>query len=101
MIPCVLAQVIESLSILQYRAGSLIECLEFIQLAVKNPSWNVVSSEGSLEFLPRNFMTNRYHGAEMVPPCSTRSVKLLCSEASLSVIRVVSRVEGKLGLHDA
>jgi hypothetical protein len=38
MIPCVLAQVIESLSILQYRAGSLIECLEFIQLAVKNPS---------------------------------------------------------------
>jgi hypothetical protein len=26
MITCVLAQVIESLSILQYRAGSLIEC---------------------------------------------------------------------------
>jgi hypothetical protein len=59
MIPCVLAQVVEGLSILQYRAGSLIECHTFIQLAVKNPNWDVVSSEGSLEFLPRNFMTSR------------------------------------------
>jgi hypothetical protein len=59
MIPCILAQVVKGLSILQYHAGSLIECQEFIQLAVKNPSWNVVSSEDSLEFLPRNFMTSR------------------------------------------
>jgi hypothetical protein len=34
MITCVLAQVIEGLSILQYRAGSLIECQKFIQLAI-------------------------------------------------------------------
>jgi hypothetical protein len=59
MIPFVLAQVIEGLSILQHRADSLIECQEFIQLAVKNSSWDVVSSESSLEFLPRNFMTSR------------------------------------------
>jgi hypothetical protein len=59
MIPRVLAQVIEGLGILQHSTGPLIECQEFIQLAVKNPIWNVVSSEGSLEFLPRNFMTRR------------------------------------------
>jgi hypothetical protein len=59
MITCVLAQVIEGLSILQYRAGSLIECQEFIQLAIKNSSWDVVPSESSLEFLLRNFMTGR------------------------------------------
>jgi hypothetical protein len=54
-----MAQVVEGLSILQYHVGSLIECQEFIQLAVKNSSWDVVSSAGSLEFLPRNFMTSR------------------------------------------
>jgi hypothetical protein len=59
MIPRVLTQVVEGLGILQYSAGSLIECQEFIQLAVKNPSWNVVSSEGILEFLSRNLMTSR------------------------------------------
>jgi hypothetical protein len=59
MIPHVLAQVVEGLGILQHSAGPLIECQEFIQLAVKNPSRNVVSPEGSLEFLPRNFMISR------------------------------------------
>jgi hypothetical protein len=59
MITCVLAQIVEGLSILQYRAGSLIECPEFIQLAIKNSSWDVVPSESSLEFLPRNFMISR------------------------------------------
>jgi hypothetical protein len=59
MIPRVLAQVVEGLGILQHSTGPLIECQEFIQLAVKNPIWNVVSSEGGIEFLPRNFMTSR------------------------------------------
>jgi hypothetical protein len=36
----------------------------------------------------------------VVPPCPSRSAKLLCSEASLGLIRAVSREEGKLGLHD-
>jgi hypothetical protein len=55
VITCILAQVVEGLSILQDRAGSLIECQKFIQLAVKNSSWDVVPSESSLEFLPRHF----------------------------------------------
>jgi hypothetical protein len=101
MITCVLAQVVEGLSILQYRAGSLIECQKFIQLVIKNSSWDVVPSESNLKFLPRNFMTSRKHSTEMVPPSSSRSTKLLHGEASLGVIRAVSREEGKLGLHDA
>jgi hypothetical protein len=59
MITCVLAQVVEGLSILQYHAGSLIECQEFIQLAIKNSRWDVVPSESSLEFHQRNFMISR------------------------------------------
>jgi hypothetical protein len=38
MISCILAQVIEGLSVLQYRVGSLIECQKFIQLSIKNSS---------------------------------------------------------------
>jgi hypothetical protein len=59
MITCVLAQVIEGLSILQYRVGSLIECQKFIQLAIKNSSWDMLPSESSLEFLPRHFTISR------------------------------------------
>jgi hypothetical protein len=59
MIPHLLAQVVEGLDIMQHSTGPLIECQEFIQLAVKNSSWNVVSPKGSLEFLPRIFMTSR------------------------------------------
>jgi hypothetical protein len=59
MITCVLAQVVEGLSVLQYRAGSLIECQELIQLAIKNSCWNVVPSKSSLEFLPRHFTISR------------------------------------------
>jgi hypothetical protein len=55
MISCILAQVIEGLSVLQYHAGSLIECQKFIKLAIKNSSWDMVPSESSLEFLPRHF----------------------------------------------
>jgi hypothetical protein len=36
----------------------------------------------------------------MVPACPSRSAKLLRGEASLGVIRAVSREEGKLGVHD-
>jgi hypothetical protein len=59
MITCVLAQVVEGMSVMQYHAGSLIECKKLIQLAIKNSSWDVVPSESSLEFLPRHFMTSR------------------------------------------
>ena len=87
--------------ILQYRAGSLIEGQKFIQLPIKNASWDVVSSEGSLEFLPRHFTISGEHGTEVVPTSPSRAAKLLRGEASLDVIRSVSREEGKLGLHDA
>jgi hypothetical protein len=38
---------------------------------------------------------------EMVPPCPSRSTNLLRGEASLGVIRAVSREEAKFGLHNA
>jgi hypothetical protein len=101
MVTCILAHVVEGLSILQYRVGSLIKCQKLIQLAIENPDWNVVPSESSLEFLPRHFMISEEHSTEVVPPSSSRAVKLLCGEASLGIIRVVSREEGKLGLNDA
>jgi hypothetical protein len=68
MVTCILAQVIEGLSVLQYRAGSLIKCQKLIQLAIENSCWNVVPSESSLEFLPRHFMISREHRS-----CPTKS----------------------------
>ena len=87
--------------ILQYRVGSLIKGQKFIQLPIKNASWDVVSSEGSLEFLPRHFTISGEHSTEVVPPSPSRATKLLRGEASLGFIRAVSREEGKLGLNDA
>jgi hypothetical protein len=101
MVTCILAQVVEGLSILQYRAGSLIKCQKLIQLAIENSSWDVVPSESSLEFLPRHFMISGEHSTEVVPPSPSRAAKLLRGEASLGFIRAVFREEGKLGLNDA
>jgi hypothetical protein len=61
----------------------------------------VVSSESSLEFLPRHFMISGKHSTEVVPPSPSRVAKLLRGEASLGIIRAVSHEEGKLGLNDA
>jgi hypothetical protein len=36
MITCILAQVVEGLSVLQYRASFLIKCQKLIQLAIQN-----------------------------------------------------------------
>jgi hypothetical protein len=101
MITCILAQVVEGLSVLQYRAGSLIKCQKLIQLAIKNFGWDVVPFESSLEFLPKHFMISGEHSTEVVPPSPSRAAKLLCGEASLGIIRTVSLEEGKLGLNDA
>jgi hypothetical protein len=79
----------------------LIKGQKFIQLPIKNASWDVVPSEGSLEFLPRYFTISGEHSTEVVPPSPSRAAKLLCGEASLGLIRAVSREEGKLGLNDA
>jgi hypothetical protein len=79
----------------------LIKGQKLIQLAIKNASWDVVSSESSLELLPRHFTISGEHSTEVVPPSPSRAAKLLCDEASLGFIRAVSREEGKLGLDDA
>jgi hypothetical protein len=100
MITSILAQVIKGLSVLQYRAGSLIECQKFIQLAIKNSGWDMVPYESSLEFLPRHFTINGEHSTEVVPPSPSRATKLLRDKVSLGLIEAVSR-EGKLGLNDA
>ena len=79
----------------------MIKGQKFIQLPIKNASWDVVSSEGSLEFLPRYFTISGEHSTEVVPSSPSRAAKLLCGGASLGLIRAVSREEGKLGLDDA
>jgi hypothetical protein len=101
MVTCILAQVIEGLSVLQYRAGSLIKCEKLIQLAIKNFGRDVVPFESSLEFLPRHFMISGEHSTEVVPLGPSRAAKLLRGEASLGFTRAISREEGKLGLNDA
>jgi hypothetical protein len=78
----------------------LIECQKFIQLAIKNSGWDMVPSESSLEFFPRHFTISGEHSTEVVPPSPSRATKLLRGEASLGLIRAVSREEGKLGLND-
>jgi hypothetical protein len=60
----------------------------------------VVPSESGLEFLPRHFLISGEHSTKVVPPSPSRATKLLRSEASLGIIRAVSREEGKLGLND-
>jgi hypothetical protein len=42
MIACILAQMIKSLYILQYRASALGECQEFVQLPLQQSFWNVM-----------------------------------------------------------
>jgi hypothetical protein len=101
MVTCILAQVVEGLSVLQYRAGSMIKCQELIQLAIENSGWNVVPSESGLEFHLRHFLISGEHSTEVVSPSPSRSAKLLRGEASLGFIRAVSREKGKLGLNDA
>jgi hypothetical protein len=101
MVPCILAQVVEGLRILQYRVSSLIKGQKFIQLSIKNASWDVVPSEGSLEFFPRHLTISGEHSTEVIPPRPSRSAMLLRGVVGLGSIRAVSREEVKLGLDDA
>jgi hypothetical protein len=100
MITHILAQVIESLGVLQYRASPLSQCQELIKLAIQYSCGNVMYPERSLEFLPHRYVVGRQHGEKMVPPCPCRSTELLCSEASLCGIRASSCEKWKLRLHD-
>jgi hypothetical protein len=100
MITRILTHVVEGLGILQYSAGPLSQCQELIELVIQNPCWNMVSPESRLELFPCHHMVSGQHGAEMVPPCPSRSTKLLCGEAGLCVVRAISCEEWKLGLHN-
>jgi hypothetical protein len=54
MITRILAQMIESLCILQHHTGALGECQEFIQLLLHLSFRNIMCPEGSPKFLPRD-----------------------------------------------
>jgi hypothetical protein len=87
MVTCILAQVVEGLSVLQYRAGSLIKCQKLIQLAIKNSDGNVVPSESGLEFFPRHFMISGEHSTEVVPPSPSRAAKRALVSLGQSPVR--------------
>jgi hypothetical protein len=86
MIDCVLAQVFESLGVLQHCTTSLSECQKFIELAVHDACWYVMPSKCCLELSPLNHMVNRLHSEEMVPPCPRGPTKLLGGEMDLGHI---------------
>jgi hypothetical protein len=46
-------------------------------------------------------MISGEHSTEVVPPSPSRAAKLLRGEASLGIIKAVSREEGQLGLNNA
>jgi hypothetical protein len=58
MIAYVLTQVIESLGVLQHCTTSLSECQKFIELAVHDVCWYVMSFECCLELSPLNHVVN-------------------------------------------
>jgi hypothetical protein len=99
MIACVLTQVIESLGVLQHYTTSLSECQKFIELAVHDACWYVMSSECCLELSPFNHVVHRLHSEEMIPPCPRRSTKLLGGEADLGHIRTTSIKQWEFGFH--
>jgi hypothetical protein len=89
----ILAYMIESLCILQYRAGALGECQEFIQLPLQQSFRNVMYPEGSPKFLPGNNMSSGLHGAIIIPPNAGSAMKLLGGEVSFT--RVCTRYSKK------
>jgi hypothetical protein len=80
MISSILAQVIKSLSILQYCTVALSECQKLVELSVHNPDWYVVSPESGLELSPFYLSVIWLHGKKMVPPSPCGSAKLLGGE---------------------
>jgi hypothetical protein len=87
MITCILAQMIESLCILQYRTTSLGEGQEFVQLPLHQSFRNIMCSEGSPKFLPRDNMAIRLHGTIVIPPNTGSTTKLLGGEVSFTRVR--------------
>jgi hypothetical protein len=82
----VLTKVIGSLGILKYGAGTLSESQEFIQFPFHEPFWNVMGSEGILEFIPSDNMIGWEHGEIVVPPKTRDTAKLLHGKTGLICI---------------
>jgi hypothetical protein len=74
MIPSILAQVIEGLSILQHCPVALSEYQKLVELSVHNTGWYMVPSESCLELSPFHLSVSWLHSKKMVPPspCGSR-----------------------------
>jgi hypothetical protein len=83
MIARVLAQVIESLCILQYSAVALSKCQKFIELSLNESFQYMVRPKCGLEFFPGDDMSIRLHGIVVVPPNASSTTELLGCEESL------------------
>jgi hypothetical protein len=82
MVACILAQVIESLCVLQYSAVPLGKRQKFIELPLNESFRNMVCSKSSLEFFPCDNMSFRLHGIVVVPPNASITTELLGYEES-------------------
>ena len=83
----ILTQVIESLGIRGHSESTLSECQKLIQFPFHKTFRNMVSSECILEFFPSNYVISWQHSIVVVPPKTSRIVKLLCGKAGLVCIR--------------
>jgi hypothetical protein len=96
VIVCVLAQMIESLCILQYRMGALGECQEFIQYPLHQSFRIIMRPEGSPKFLPGDNMSSGLHGAKIIPPNAGSTTKLLGGKVSFTRVRTRYSKKGEL-----
>jgi hypothetical protein len=96
VVPRVLAQMFESLCILEYSAGALCECQKFIQLPLHQSFRNMVCPEGSSKFLPRDNMASGLHGTMVIPPNAGSAMKLLSSKESFTQLRTRYSKKGEL-----
>jgi hypothetical protein len=100
MITCILAQMIKSLCILQYRIGTLVKCQELVQLSLQQSFGNIMCPKGSPKFIPGDDMSRGLHGVEIIPPYTSSTAKLLGSKRSFTRIRTRYSQEGELRFDD-
>jgi hypothetical protein len=80
----ILAQMIEDLRILQYCAGALGKCQEFM------------CPEGSPKFLQGKNMSSGQHGTIVIPPNAGSATKLLGGKVSFTRVRTRYSKKGEL-----
>jgi hypothetical protein len=86
MISCILAQVIEGLSVLQHSTVPLSKCQKLIKLVVHNACRYMMPSESCLELSPFHHVINWLHGEKVIQLSPHGSTKLLVGEPDLSHI---------------